>query len=109
METASRDREPIIITRNGAGKVLLLAIEEYDAMETTLLSTLRERTPRKSSKVWPITQLVRSKRASYTTDMVVQRLERLPLLAGARAQNSPACQRTHPRCVSEPVYRHRQA
>jgi len=36
MNTASRDREPIIITRNGAGKVVLLAIEEYDAMETTL-------------------------------------------------------------------------
>ncbi len=36
MDTASRDREPIIITRNGAGKVVLLAIEEYEAMETTL-------------------------------------------------------------------------
>lgn len=36
METASRDREPITITRNGAGKVVLLAIEEYEAMETTL-------------------------------------------------------------------------
>ena len=36
IETASRDREPIIITRNGAGKVVLLAIEEYEAMETTL-------------------------------------------------------------------------
>jgi len=36
MNTASRDREPIIITRNGAGKVVLLAIEEYDAMEMTL-------------------------------------------------------------------------
>jgi antitoxin YefM len=36
METAARDREPIIITRNGAGKVVLLAIEEYEAMETTL-------------------------------------------------------------------------
>ncbi len=36
MNTASRDREPIIITRNGAGKVVLLAIEEYEAMETTL-------------------------------------------------------------------------
>ena len=36
METASRDREPIIITRKGEGKVMLLAIEEYEAMETTL-------------------------------------------------------------------------
>jgi antitoxin YefM len=36
METAARDREPITITRNGAGKVVLLAIEEFEAMETTL-------------------------------------------------------------------------
>ncbi len=36
MEAASRDREPITITRNGAGKVVMLAIEEYEAMETTL-------------------------------------------------------------------------
>jgi len=36
MDTASRDREPIMITRNGEGKVVLLAIEEYEAMETTL-------------------------------------------------------------------------
>jgi antitoxin YefM len=36
MGTASRDREPITITRNGAGKVVLLAIEEYEAMEATL-------------------------------------------------------------------------
>jgi antitoxin YefM len=36
MEAVSRDREPIMITRNGAGKVVLLAIEEYEAMETTL-------------------------------------------------------------------------
>ncbi|CAN5911214.1 hypothetical protein BH11VER1_BH11VER1_13660 [soil metagenome] len=36
MDTASQDREPITITRNGAGKVVLLAIEEYEAMETTL-------------------------------------------------------------------------
>jgi antitoxin YefM len=36
METASRDREPITITRNGAGKVVMLAIEEYEAMETSL-------------------------------------------------------------------------
>ena len=36
MEAASRDREPITITRNGSGKVVLLAIEEYEAMETTL-------------------------------------------------------------------------
>jgi len=36
MEAACRDREPITITRNGTGKVVLLAIEEYEAMETTL-------------------------------------------------------------------------
>ncbi len=36
MEAASRDREPITITRNGQGKVVLLAIEEYEAMQATL-------------------------------------------------------------------------
>jgi antitoxin YefM len=36
MDTASRDREPIIITRNGAGKAVLLAMEEYEAMTATL-------------------------------------------------------------------------
>lgn len=36
MEAACRDREPITITRNGSGKVVLLAVEEYEAMETTL-------------------------------------------------------------------------
>ncbi|MDB6136645.1 MAG: prevent-host-death family protein [Verrucomicrobiales bacterium] len=36
MDAASRDREPIIITRNGIGKVVLLAIEEFESMETTL-------------------------------------------------------------------------
>jgi len=36
METAVRDREPITITRNGTGLVVLLAVEEYEAMETTL-------------------------------------------------------------------------
>ncbi len=36
IETASRDREPITITRNGAGRVVLLAIEEFEAMEATL-------------------------------------------------------------------------
>ncbi len=36
METASRDREPITITRNGAGRVVMLAVEEYEAMEATL-------------------------------------------------------------------------
>jgi prevent-host-death family protein len=29
MEAVSRDREPIMITRNGAGRVVLLAVEEY--------------------------------------------------------------------------------
>lgn len=36
MEAASRDREPITITRNGAGRVVMLAIEEFESMETTL-------------------------------------------------------------------------
>jgi antitoxin YefM len=36
METAMRDREPITITRNGAGTVVILAAEEYAAMEETL-------------------------------------------------------------------------
>lgn len=36
MDSASRDREPITITRNGTGKVVMLAIEEYEAMETSL-------------------------------------------------------------------------
>ena len=36
METATRDREPITITRNGAGTVVILAAEEYAAMEETL-------------------------------------------------------------------------
>ena len=36
IDTANRDREPITITRNGAGSVVLLASEEYAAMEETL-------------------------------------------------------------------------
>ena len=36
MESAVRDREPITITRNGAGTVVMLAEEEYSAMEETL-------------------------------------------------------------------------
>jgi len=36
MDLATRDREPITITRNGAGTVVLLAAEEYAAMEETL-------------------------------------------------------------------------
>ena len=36
MEAAVRDREPITITRNGEGTVVLLAAEEYAAMEETL-------------------------------------------------------------------------
>jgi antitoxin YefM len=36
METALRDREPITITRNGTGEVVMLAAEEYAAMEATL-------------------------------------------------------------------------
>ena len=36
METATRNREPITITRNGAGTVVMLASEEFSAMEETL-------------------------------------------------------------------------
>lgn len=36
MESAVRDREPITITRNGTGTVVMLAEEEYSAMEETL-------------------------------------------------------------------------
>ena len=36
MDSATRDREPITITRNGTGTVVLLAAEEYAAMEETL-------------------------------------------------------------------------
>lgn len=36
MDSAKRDREPITITRNGAGVVVLMAAEEYSAMEATL-------------------------------------------------------------------------
>ena len=36
MDLATRDREPITITRNGAGTVVLLAAEEDAAMEETL-------------------------------------------------------------------------
>ena len=36
MDTANRDREPITITRNGEGTVVMLAAEEYAAMEETL-------------------------------------------------------------------------
>ena len=41
METAARDREPVLIARNGVRSVVVLAKEEYDAKETTwhLLST----------------------------------------------------------------------
>lgn len=36
IEAAHRDREPITITRDGSGAVVLLASEEYAAMEETL-------------------------------------------------------------------------
>ena len=36
IETANRDREPITITRNGSGEVVLLASAEYAAMQETL-------------------------------------------------------------------------
>lgn len=36
IEAAARDREPITITRNGSGAVVLLSSEEYAAMEATL-------------------------------------------------------------------------
>ncbi|MFT3990960.1 MAG: type II toxin-antitoxin system Phd/YefM family antitoxin [Luteolibacter sp.] len=36
IESAVRDREPITITRNGEGAVVILSAEEYEAMEETL-------------------------------------------------------------------------
>jgi len=36
MDTAVRDREPITITRNGEGTVVLLSADEYAAMEESL-------------------------------------------------------------------------
>lgn len=36
MDAAVRDREPITITRNGAGTVVVVAADEYLAMEETL-------------------------------------------------------------------------
>jgi len=36
MDEITRNREPITITRNGQGPVVLLAAEEYAAMEETL-------------------------------------------------------------------------
>ncbi len=36
IDAACRDREPITITRNGAGTVVILAAQEYAAMEETL-------------------------------------------------------------------------
>jgi antitoxin YefM len=36
MDSAVRDREPITIARIGAGRVVLMAAEEYSAMEATL-------------------------------------------------------------------------
>ena len=36
MDTATKNREPLMITRNGEGTVILLAAEEFSAMEETL-------------------------------------------------------------------------
>ena len=36
IERANQDREPIAITRNGTGTAVLLAADEYAAMEATL-------------------------------------------------------------------------
>ncbi len=36
MDAVVRDREPITITRNGAGTVVVVAADEYSAMEETL-------------------------------------------------------------------------
>ena len=36
IDAANRDREPITITRNGSGSVVLLASEEYAAIAETL-------------------------------------------------------------------------
>ncbi len=36
MEMVNRDRHPVSITRNGVSSVVLIAAEEYEAMEATL-------------------------------------------------------------------------
>ena len=36
IDKASRHRKPIMITRKGAGTVVLLAVEEYESMEAEL-------------------------------------------------------------------------
>ena len=36
MDTATKNREPLMITRNGEGTVVLVAAEEFAAMEETL-------------------------------------------------------------------------
>lgn len=36
IESVTRDREPVTITRNGEGKVVMLAAQEYAAIEATL-------------------------------------------------------------------------
>lgn len=36
MDTTVRDREPITITRNGEGKVVMISADEFAAMEETL-------------------------------------------------------------------------
>ena len=36
MDGVAKDRKPITITRNGTGIAVLLAMEEYEAMEETL-------------------------------------------------------------------------
>jgi antitoxin YefM len=36
LEAVSRDRKPVLITSQGLGKVVLLTLDDYEAMEATL-------------------------------------------------------------------------
>jgi prevent-host-death family protein len=36
LEAVSRDRKPVLITSQGLGNVVLLALDDYEAMESTL-------------------------------------------------------------------------
>jgi prevent-host-death family protein len=36
LEVVSRDRKPVLITSQGLGKVVLLALDDYEAMKSTL-------------------------------------------------------------------------
>lgn len=86
METVSPDRETITITLNGAGKVVLLAIEEYEEyeeMQTTLYLFSTRAMLLKFSKALSIMNRSRFYQESYATDVAAERMERLLVLKGA--------------------------